>query len=209
MARYPSLTLVSGLAEGIDEAAHRESLRLGLKNLAFLGHGIHHLFPETTRELRDQIVAQGGAIASEYLPHEKYRRAYFVRRNRLQAAISDLVIPVEAAEKSGTAHTINFAHAYQRPIVGLRWTGANGILTAIDSFGQVAVDIFSDQGIQQLDAIFRELAEAHQQDVFAFEQTRRAFLRELSTRRTRPADLERLIDALREAFHQGQPPEDR
>jgi DNA protecting protein DprA len=209
MARYPSLTLVSGLAEGIDEAAHRESLKHRIKNLAFLGHGIGHVFPESTRELRDEIVVQGGAVATEYLPQEKYRRAYFVRRNRLQAAISDLVIPVEAAEKSGTAHTVNFAHEYKRRIIGLRWVGANGILTAIGNFGHVTVDILTDQGTQQLDAIFRELVETLNYDVFAFEQTRKTFLRELNTRRTKPADLERLIEALREAFHQEQPPTDR
>jgi hypothetical protein len=93
-------------------------------------------------------------------------------------------------------------------IIGLRWAGANGILTAIGNYGHTAVDILTDQGTQQLDAIFRELVENHKHDVFAFEQTRKTFLRELSTRRTRPADLERLIEALRGAFQQEHPPAD-
>lgn len=205
MSRYRSLTLVSGLAEGIDEAAHRESLKLGIKNLAFLGHGISHVFPESTRELREEIVVQGGAVATEYLPQEKYQKAFFVRRNRLQAAISDLVIPVEANEKSGTAHTVNFAHEYKRRIIGLRWSGANGILTAIGNFGHLTIDILTDDGTKQLDAILRELVETHNHDVFAFEQTRRTFLRELHTRRTNPADFDRLIAELREAFQREQP----
>ena len=123
LARYPAITLVSGLAEGIDAEAHATSTAIGTRNIAFLGHGINHIFPASTAQERTAIIQKGGAVVTEYLPDERFQKAYFVRRNRLQAAPSNIVIPVEADSKSGTAHTFNFAKAYGKKLVGIRLPG--------------------------------------------------------------------------------------
>ena len=59
LARYPQITVVSGLAEGIDGHAHSLTLERGLRNIAFLGHGLNYIFPVETKEVRERILEQG------------------------------------------------------------------------------------------------------------------------------------------------------
>lgn len=108
---------VSGLAEGIDQIAHELSIRHGVPTVAVLGTGILRDFPAGSEELRRRIVENDGAIISEYLPEQTYSAETFVRRNRLQAALSRVVIPVEWSIKSGTAHTVDNAMKIGRPLV--------------------------------------------------------------------------------------------
>jgi predicted Rossmann fold nucleotide-binding protein DprA/Smf involved in DNA uptake len=61
----------------------------------------------------------GGAIVSEYLPYDSYNRSRFVERNRIQAGLSDVVVPVQGEERSGTSHTIRFAIDFHRPLLGV------------------------------------------------------------------------------------------
>ncbi|MDO6478622.1 DNA-processing protein DprA [Shimia thalassica] len=111
---------VSGLADGIDQVIHSASIDAGVPTIAFLGTGIFTEFPKGSDRLRRTILDNGGAIATEYLIKEGYSAANFVRRNRLQAALSRLLIPTEWAIKSGTAHTVRYAHDLSRPIAFLR-----------------------------------------------------------------------------------------
>lgn len=111
---------VSGLAEGIDQEIHSASIDAGVPTIAFLGTGIFTEYPKDSYKLRDAILDSGGAIATEYLIKEGYSAANFVRRNRLQAALGRLLIPTEWAVKSGTAHTVRYAHELLRPIAFLR-----------------------------------------------------------------------------------------
>lgn len=116
LARY-GIVSVSGLADGIDRAVHEYSLRFGVPTIAVLGTGILRDFPVDSTPLRREIVEQGGLVISEYLPNQSYARETFVRRNRLQAGLANLVIPVQWRAKSGTAHTVRFAHEQRRPIL--------------------------------------------------------------------------------------------
>lgn len=111
---------VSGLANGIDQTVHEASIAAGVPTIAFLGTGIQNDYPKGSENLRCRILEAGGVVATEYLPTESYSRANFVQRNRLQAALGRVLIPVEWAAKSGTAHTVRFASELLRPIVGLR-----------------------------------------------------------------------------------------
>jgi DNA protecting protein DprA len=199
LARFPAITLVSGLAEGIDAEAHATSTAIGTRNIAFLGHGINYTFPASTAPERAAIIQKGGAVVTEYLPDEKFQKAYFVRRNRLQAALADLVIPVEADSKSGTAHTVNFAKAYGRKLIGMRWPGSNGIAEDLARDGYPVIDIFTDAGVQQLDAMFRDLTELAGGEVYAFAKTEEMFLKELKTRKVCPKDVARLIRTIESA----------
>ncbi len=97
------------MASGIDQIIHKNSLRFDIKTIAFIGTGILLNYPSGSEKLRQEIHQKGGAIVSEYLPHDSYSAANFVHRNRLQAGLARVVIPVEWQEKGGTAHTVRFA----------------------------------------------------------------------------------------------------
>jgi DNA protecting protein DprA len=113
--------IVSGLAEGIDAVVHRETLDNKGQTVAVLGTGIFNDFPAMTAALRAPIIQNGGSIITEYFPKETYSRQRFVERNRIQAALSPITVPVEANVQSGTAHTIRFAKQYGREVLGVRW----------------------------------------------------------------------------------------
>jgi DNA protecting protein DprA len=118
--------ILSGLAEGIDAAAHQTAVDYGAPTVAVLGHGVDVVFPASTSRLRREIVDSGGAVVSEYLPNDSYTRERFVQRNRIQAALSKTVAVVEGKAKSGTAHTMRFARQMGREAFGVRiGPGAN------------------------------------------------------------------------------------
>ncbi|MBA5360000.1 DNA-processing protein DprA [Pseudomonas aeruginosa] len=110
---------VSGLALGIDQACHSESIRYKVPTIAILGTGILNNYPKGSEQLREQILAKGGTVLSEYLPHQSYSSENFVRRNRLQAALCEVLIPAEWKIKSGTAHTVKYAHKYGKKIINI------------------------------------------------------------------------------------------
>lgn len=110
---------VSGLALGIDQACHSESIRYNIPTIAILGTGILNNYPKGSENLRSQILVSGGTVLSEYLPHQSYSSENFVRRNRLQAALCDVLIPTEWEIKSGTSHTVKYAHKYGKRIINV------------------------------------------------------------------------------------------
>ena len=112
--------ILSGLAEGIDAVAHQTAVDYGAPTIAVLGHGVEVVFPTSTAALRRKMVANGGAVISEYLPNDNYARERFVQRNRIQAALSRVISVVEGRIKSGTAHTVRFTRELKRPLFGVR-----------------------------------------------------------------------------------------
>ena len=101
--------IVSGLALGHDALAAQGALDGGGTTIAIIGNGLKNIHPHTNQQLADKILASGGAIISEYEPDAPVARWNFLERNRLISALSDVVIVVEAGEKSGTLNTA--AHA--------------------------------------------------------------------------------------------------
>ncbi len=108
---------VSGLAYGIDQSAHEASLLFKIPTIAVLGTGVNSNYPKNSGEIRGHIVNNGGLILTEYLPDQKPSQENFVRRNRIQAALSDVLIPVEWSLKSGTSHTVKYAAQLKRAIL--------------------------------------------------------------------------------------------
>lgn len=104
------VVIISGLALGVDSIAHKATLDAGGKTIAVLPSGIDHVYPASHHNLAQQIVTAGGSIVSEYPPGvggpQKYQ---FIARNRIIAALSQGVVITEAARKSGSLHTANFA----------------------------------------------------------------------------------------------------
>ncbi|GAC1308708.1 MAG: hypothetical protein NVSMB21_14370 [Vulcanimicrobiaceae bacterium] len=107
--------IVSGLALGIDAAAHRGALAAGVATLAYVGHGLGATYPPEHRALEDEIVAAGGAVLSESLPDERATRWSLVRRDRLQAAHASSIVLVASACDGGAMHALAAARALGRP----------------------------------------------------------------------------------------------
>ncbi len=97
------VVVVSGLAEGIDRAAHEEALRAGGRTVAVLGSGLDRPYPASNRNLFGRIAAEHAAI-SQFAPGTPPRGKNFPQRNRVMALITDATIIVEAGESSGTRH---------------------------------------------------------------------------------------------------------
>ena len=203
MAAYP-MTLVSGLANGIDAAAHGAALRDGVRNVAFLGHGTDLVFPAETAGLRSAIIDSGGCVASEYLPAERYRKAQFVQRNRLQAGLAHLVVAAEGGYTGGTAHTVRFAGTYRRPVVGFRWPGAGDLTRVVaEQPGGELIDIFDAAGRRAFDARCRALADDYGHRTFALELVERQLVREARQRNLTGDDLARLRALIKDLEHGG------
>jgi DNA processing protein len=101
--------VVSGLAVGIDGAAHAAVVAEQRPTVAVLGGGHAHLFPRAHARLADAIVEVGGAVVSELLPDTSPSRGAFPRRNRLVSGLSDATVVVEAGRRSGALITAGWA----------------------------------------------------------------------------------------------------
>jgi DNA processing protein len=99
------VVIVSGLAYGIDAEAHRATLNAGGTTVAVLGCGIDRTYPDGHERLVDRILANGGAVVSEYEPGTPPLQHHFRARNRIIAALASAVLVVEAPEKSGALIT--------------------------------------------------------------------------------------------------------
>lgn len=103
------VVIVSGLALGVDALAHNAALKAGGYTIAVMPCGLDKITPTTNHFLAKKILEKGGALISEYPFKTEPFRTNFVARNRIVSGISDAVLITEAAEKSGTLHTANFA----------------------------------------------------------------------------------------------------
>ena len=98
--------IISGLAFGIDSIAHRAALDAGGRTIAVLGTPIDQIYPRAHKGLAEEIIKKGGAVISEYAPGEiVHPKTSFLARNRLISGLADVVVVVEAAEKSGSLNT--------------------------------------------------------------------------------------------------------
>jgi DNA processing protein len=102
-------TVVSGLAVGIDGAAHAACVTDRAPTVAFIGSGHARLFPRAHDRLADAIVSGGGAVVSEYAPTVRPTKGTFPQRNRLISGASDAVVVVEAGARSGALVTASWA----------------------------------------------------------------------------------------------------
>ncbi|MCZ6619882.1 MAG: DNA-processing protein DprA [Gammaproteobacteria bacterium] len=115
------IVVVSGLARGIDSAAHRGAL-LGKpegKTIAVLGSGIKRVYPRPNRALAHEIVTSGGLVLSEYAPFVSPQKYHFPERNRLISGLSLGVVVVEASERSGSLITARMGLEQGREVMAV------------------------------------------------------------------------------------------
>jgi DNA processing protein len=112
---FPDILIVSGLAYGIDIAAHKSALKNNLKTLAILGHGLSFLYPALHSRYARKIENQG-ALISEFRYHQKPEPGNFVSRNRIIAGLADATLVIESAEKGGALITADMANSYNREV---------------------------------------------------------------------------------------------
>lgn len=103
------ICVVSGLALGVDSIAHRSALKAKGKTITVLPSGLKDIYPASHRQLAKDILTQDGALISEYDDNFRPRRESFIQRNRIIAALADVLLVTEAAERSGSLYTANFA----------------------------------------------------------------------------------------------------
>lgn len=103
------VVIVSGLALGIDAVAHRTALDADGLTMAVLPCAVEQVYPASHRNLANDILANGGALVSEYPPGTPPLVHHFLERNRIVSGLSDALLIVEAAEKSGTLRTATYA----------------------------------------------------------------------------------------------------
>jgi DNA processing protein len=111
--------VVSGLARGIDTAAHSGALEGGGRTVAILGSGISRIYPPENKELAARMVEVGGAVISEFAPGAEPMAFHFPFRNRLVSGLCQGTLLIEAREKSGTLITVGHALAQGREVFAL------------------------------------------------------------------------------------------
>lgn len=147
-----NIPVISGGAFGVDAAAHEGALAAGGPTVVVLGSGLDHPAPTTHLPLFERVLESGGAVVSPFPCHQRAARWTFPRRNPWIAALADVVIIVQAGEKSGTLHTARAALEQGRTVfavpgpidhplhVGCHRLIARGarILTAVDAWCDTA-----------------------------------------------------------------------
>jgi DNA processing protein len=117
-AKVPDLTIVSGLAYGIDVVAHKAALEAGIPTVIIPAHGLDRIYPSVHRQVAVQALDKGG-ILTEYACGTEPERFNFVARNRIVAGLADAVVVVESKKKGGSLITADMAIDYGRDVFAL------------------------------------------------------------------------------------------
>lgn len=115
----PDTVVVSGLAYGVDIAAHRAAMNAALPTVAVVAHPLTHIYPPRHTESARRMVAEGGAVVSEFHTGCRSDRSCFVQRNRIIAGLGDGTLVVESAARGGSLITADMADGYHRCVMAL------------------------------------------------------------------------------------------
>ncbi len=148
--------IVSGLAFGIDSSAHKGALESNGKTWSVLAHGLDMIYPQSNKNLSEEILNNGGALISEYKAGAKPYPSNFLDRNKIIGAISDAVIVIEAPIKSGAISTAKFAIKIGTPVFvvpgnisSLQFEGSHNLIKDGCKIITETKDIFTYIGIDE------------------------------------------------------------
>lgn len=152
-------TLISGGAEGVDTAVHREALQQGGATMVVMAGSMDRMYPAQNKKLFERIAASGGVLLSEYPPGTAPARHRFLTRNRLAASLGRATVVVEAALRSGALNTLNWANAMGKATFAVPGpvtsAASQGCLKAIQeqraTLARVPMDVSAALGAQQLE----------------------------------------------------------
>ncbi len=113
--KVPHLTIVSGLAYGIDVVAHKAAIEAGIPTIIVPGHGLDRIYPTTNRQVAVDALKKG-CIVTEYISQTEPEGFHFVERDRIIAALSDATVVVESKERGGSLITASDAFDYNRSV---------------------------------------------------------------------------------------------
>ena len=116
--RIPELTIVSGLAYGIDVTAHKAAIEAGIPTIIIPAHGLDRIYPSVHRQVAVQALGNGG-ILTEYTCGTEPERFNFVARNRIVAGLADALVVVESKQKGGSLITADMAVDYGRDVFAM------------------------------------------------------------------------------------------
>lgn len=111
-----NVLVVSGLAYGIDVAAHKACLKSGVPTVGVVGHGLDRIYPSQHRAIAESMVNAGGLL-TEFASQTKPDKENFPKRNRIVAGIADATVVVEAGLKGGALITAELANSYDRDVM--------------------------------------------------------------------------------------------
>lgn len=113
-----NVVIISGLAYGVDAAAHRAALKYDLATVGVLGHGMQTIYPAENRKLSTNMIEKGG-ILTEFVSGTKPDRENFPQRNRIVAGMVDCLVVIESALKGGAMITAEIANSYDREVFAM------------------------------------------------------------------------------------------
>lgn len=153
------ITIISGLALGIDALAHQETLKNSGKTYAILGSGVNKnsVYPSNNRRIAEEIINKGGAIISEYPYNTPPLKHHFPARNRIIAGLSLATLVIEAPKESGALITANFALEQNRDVFAIpgnifskNCEGTNNLIKMGASPITSANDILEELNLKQI-----------------------------------------------------------
>lgn len=118
LAAYEVL-VVSGMAFGVDIAAHRASIEAEVPTVAVLAHGLHAMYPPTHLPVARAMCAAGGAVVSEHPLGTDARKEFFPMRNRIIAGLCDALVVVETDQRGGSMISAQYANDYQKDVFAM------------------------------------------------------------------------------------------
>ena len=161
--------IVSGLAYGIDVAAHRAAMTAGLPTAGVLAHGLSTIYPAAHRNVAAAMIQGGGALVTEYTSADPVHRGNFLSRNRIVAGMCDCLVVVESDTKGGALVTARLAFDYGRDVFALpgrvsdRYSrGCNNLISS--HMAQILTDA---EALPDLMGWKRRPKEGEQQELFA------------------------------------------
>ena len=113
-----NVTVVSGLAKGIDYSAHYNAIKNNLNTYAVLGHGHNHIYPKYHLDMFN-LIKENGTLISEFEPNTTPTKFNFPKRNRIIAGIADATLVVESKEKGGSLITARIANSYNKDVFAI------------------------------------------------------------------------------------------